>query len=251
MSVTKLLAEQWRQRAAHFESSERLRQIADNAFFGAWLAAPDLRCLYVNHKWLDDVGGSFEDYTDGSFQEQHANGWLARIHPADRERCLKNCERKFKLHQSYHNEYRLSRRDGSYCWVLDEGVPRFKLQTAQTELIGYVGTVVPLSDAVREIYRRSMLRKKPRLLYYTIVHELVHAHLYTCRRWYRQRSKAVRIDAANPFAKGPTLESVRAQLPPGLRNIGRDRSEDPRIVETWVGEDENLSFDFGNGTGKL
>jgi hypothetical protein len=119
--------------------------------------------------------------------------------------------------------------------VLDEGVPRFN---AKVELIGYAGTVLSLADSVREIYRRSMARKKPRLLYYAIVHELAHAHLYTCRRWYRQNSKAVRIDdAVTPFAKGPTLESVRAQLPPGLQNIGRDFSEDPRIVETWVGEE--------------
>jgi PAS domain S-box-containing protein len=234
MSVTKLLAEQWRQRAAHFESSERLRELADRASFGAWLAKPDHSCFYVNRKWLDDAGGDFADYTDGSFQEQHANGWLARIHPLDRERCRQNCEGKFKLHRSYQNEYRLCRPDGSYVWVLDEGVPRFN---AKVELIGYAGTVVDLSDVVREIYRRSMERKKPRLLYYTIVHELAHGHLYTCRRWYRRNSKAVRIDDA-VFAKGPTLESVRAQLPAGLRNIGRDPGEDPRIVETWVGEEE-------------
>lgn len=33
---------------------------------------------------------------------------------------------------------------------------------------------------------------------------------------------------------GPTLESVRAQLPPGLHRMPRDPNDEPQIVESWI-----------------
>lgn len=36
------------------------------------------------------------------------------------------------------------------------------------------------------------------------------------------------------FARGPTLESVRAQIPPGEFCIPRSPEDDPVIVETWL-----------------
>lgn len=36
------------------------------------------------------------------------------------------------------------------------------------------------------------------------------------------------------FARGPTLDSVRSQLPPGEVCLGREANDDPVIVETWI-----------------
>lgn len=36
------------------------------------------------------------------------------------------------------------------------------------------------------------------------------------------------------FASGPTLDSVRLQLPPGEVCLGRSENDDPMIVETWL-----------------
>jgi len=33
---------------------------------------------------------------------------------------------------------------------------------------------------------------------------------------------------------GDTLDAVRAQLPPGLARIPRDRKDEPHIVEVWL-----------------
>lgn len=38
---------------------------------------------------------------------------------------------------------------------------------------------------------------------------------------------------ANAFF-GPTLDSVRAQLPAGLVHMGRDARDDAKIVESWI-----------------
>jgi len=35
-------------------------------------------------------------------------------------------------------------------------------------------------------------------------------------------------------ARGKTLAEVRAQLPPGLYNLGRNPEDEPQIVESWV-----------------
>jgi hypothetical protein len=37
-----------------------------------------------------------------------------------------------------------------------------------------------------------------------------------------------------PFALGPPLADVRAALPPGLYNLGRQPDDEPQIVEVWV-----------------
>ncbi len=31
-----------------------------------------------------------------------------------------------------------------------------------------------------------------------------------------------------------TLEEIRAKLPPGLHNLGRDLADEPGIVESWI-----------------
>ncbi len=42
------------------------------------------------------------------------------------------------------------------------------------------------------------------------------------------------VPMAPLFAAGPTLESVRARLPPGVENVGRFPGDDPVIKEVWL-----------------
>jgi hypothetical protein len=52
---------------------------------------------------------------------------------------------------------------------------------------------------------------------------------FVVRRWYIDR-----VEQGEPFARGPSLEAVRAALPPGLFNLGRNSLDDPVIAEVWV-----------------
>lgn len=54
---------------------------------------------------------------------------------------------------------------------------------------------------------------------------------FVARRWY---SSSVRQEATTDVLSGSTLDSVRGQLPGGLRNIGRRRGDEPQIVEVWI-----------------
>lgn len=54
---------------------------------------------------------------------------------------------------------------------------------------------------------------------------------FVARRWH---ASSVRHDATSDVFIGPTLASVRQQLPQGLYNIGRKYGDEPQIVEVWV-----------------
>lgn len=41
-------------------------------------------------------------------------------------------------------------------------------------------------------------------------------------------------EITDSLVTGPTLEDVRAQLPPGLACLPRHRDDDPVIVEVWL-----------------
>ena len=57
---------------------------------------------------------------------------------------------------------------------------------------------------------------------------------FVCRRWNGYAQMPTVLDTSEPFARGKTLDEVRRQLPAGLTNIGRERMDDPVIVESWV-----------------
>lgn len=42
------------------------------------------------------------------------------------------------------------------------------------------------------------------------------------------------VRATDTTVTGPTLDAVRAQLPPGLYNLGREAGDKPSVVETWI-----------------
>jgi PAS domain-containing protein len=101
-------------------------ETADRVARLAWRARPDLSCEYVSPAWLDFAGGE---------------GWPGRMHPDDLARWLDTCLRAFDERRPFSIEYRLRRRDGAYCRVLDRAQPRYDAQGA---FVGYAGECVEL-----------------------------------------------------------------------------------------------------------
>src|SRR5262249_59561012 len=56
------------------ESEDRFRLLADTAPLMIWMSAPDGRRTYFNRRWLDMTGRQPD--------EDLANGWIDRLHPA-------------------------------------------------------------------------------------------------------------------------------------------------------------------------
>lgn len=54
---------------------------------------------------------------------------------------------------------------------------------------------------------------------------------FVCRRCTTEGGRVVFENAL--YARGETLDAVRAQIPPGEVCLGRSENDDPVIVETW------------------
>jgi PAS domain S-box-containing protein len=123
--------------AAHVvrESEERFRLVANTAPVMIWMAGPDRLCTYVNQPCLEFTGRPLE--------AELGNGWAERVHAEDLTECLDTYKRAFDLREPFQMQYRVSRHDGEYRWLLDIGVPRFN---EDGSFAGFIGSCVDISD---------------------------------------------------------------------------------------------------------
>ncbi len=88
--------------------------LLDQAPVMLWRAGADLRCDFVSAAWLRFTGQSYDDAVLG--------GWLAGVHPDDRERCRQAFEQGRACRTGFSLEYRRRRHDGAWRWVADHVV---------------------------------------------------------------------------------------------------------------------------------
>ncbi len=125
------------------ESEERFRALADAAPVLLWMAGLDKQATYFNRTWLEFRGTTME--------EEKRAGWSRSLHPEDRDRAVDEYERAFDERRPFTMEYRLSRGDGTYAWILDRGVPR---QAPGGTFAGFIGTctdITPVKDAEKAL----------------------------------------------------------------------------------------------------
>jgi PAS domain S-box-containing protein len=127
-----------RAEAARRESEERFRNMADIAPLMIWVAGADGTCTFFNKGWLTFTGHPLE--------QELGEGWLAAIHPDDRQLCLAEYRAAFQARRDFQKECRKRRADGEYRWVLTSGVPRFG---PDGEFAGYVGSSTDITDLKR------------------------------------------------------------------------------------------------------
>jgi PAS domain S-box-containing protein len=121
--------------AALVESESRFRRLADAAPVMMWALGVGLECHYVNQAWLD--------FTGLSRSQAHGQGWLAAIHPDDRNLWLDGHRDAANRHARFTREVRLRRHDGTSCWVLNSEAPQL---TEQGELLGFIGIAQDISE---------------------------------------------------------------------------------------------------------
>ena len=118
-----------------------------------WTARPDLSCESVSRAWCEFTGYGAE--------QALGEGWSRCLHPEDLARWLDACVRAFDARASFELEYRLRRRDGRSCWVLDRGRPRYSREGA---FLGYVGACVDIDERKRcELELGRALERERRL----------------------------------------------------------------------------------------
>ncbi len=117
------------------ESEARFRNMAESAPMIMWLSDANRAATYVNNKWLELTGGTFD--------EELGSAWQRHVHPDDLSTMGETVGAAFEKRAPYKAEYRVRRWDGEYRWVLSAGSPRY---SADGEFIGYIGTSIDISD---------------------------------------------------------------------------------------------------------
>jgi PAS domain S-box-containing protein len=95
---------------------EPVRTLAERAPVPLWAARLDKCCIYVNPCWLTFTGRRFE--------QEIGDGWVARVHPSDRDRCLATYHRAFEAREEFRVNFRLQHADGTYRPVDELGLTR-------------------------------------------------------------------------------------------------------------------------------
>jgi PAS domain S-box-containing protein len=103
----------------------------------------------TNIAWSGDIDGLLQ-YPVGEFPRTEA-AWIEAIHPNDRKRILVSREAMIFEGVRFEEEYRLTRSDGSYCYVLDRAI---RCGTAPTaHILGVIADLTntyELTDALVE-----------------------------------------------------------------------------------------------------
>jgi PAS domain S-box-containing protein len=133
------------------ESEERFRRVANTAPVLIWMSGTDKLCTFFNQGWLSFTGRSLE--------QELGERWISGVHPDDLENCLGIYSAAFDARAGFEREYRLSRFDGEYRWILDFGTPRFESDGA---FCGYIGSCVDISE--RKLSEASLQNLSGRLI---------------------------------------------------------------------------------------
>jgi PAS domain S-box-containing protein len=119
-----------------------------------WLAGVDGKCSYVNDTWLEFTGCTLE--------QELGDGWVERIHPADRERSFAIYLDAYARKVPFEMECRLRYHDGSYRWIIDCGRP---FTSPDGAFAGYIGSCHDLTmQKQADFSRRHMVKERDRLL---------------------------------------------------------------------------------------
>ncbi len=142
-----VFAELFRLRAAseqRYESSEqRYAALAEAMPHLVWATDADGTMVYANQRWLD--------YVAMDLGQARESGWLASVHPADRERATASWTAALRSGAPYEIELRLRRRaDDAQRWHLCRGVPR---RDTRGRIDGWLGSMTDVHD-LRETERR-------------------------------------------------------------------------------------------------
>lgn len=136
-------------------------QVADLAPMLIWTCGAGGRWTFANRRWCEFTGVPRERAT--------GEGWLAAVHPGDRDRCVETMKRGVSAGVAVAAEYRLRHAGGDYRWVLDSAAPRTDSAGA---CVGLIGSVLDITDrrageqTVREAlaHHQDMLRRENLLL---------------------------------------------------------------------------------------
>lgn len=131
-------------------SEARFKAVINDAPVGIFQCDPEGNCIYVNERWCQITGITFE--------QALGNGWISALHPEDTEAVASHWQDFVDNDANFSFEYRfLSPQSKKVSHVSGHAVP---LLDQDDSLMSYIGTVVDISERVQlEEQRRQMESK--------------------------------------------------------------------------------------------
>lgn len=127
---------QERQLRQKLTESERLYYtLTEKSPVGIFRTKPDGYTTYVNPKWCEISGISFN--------EALGDGWLNAVHPDDRIHLSEGWSEATDSQKLSKVEYRFIKDNGAEKWVLGVAVPEFD---ENNHLTGFIGTIVDIDE---------------------------------------------------------------------------------------------------------
>ena len=136
-----------RQMKALRDSEARFRQLAESLPQLVWTTEPNGECDFLSRQWLD--------FTGVPLQEQLGFGWLAQIHPADRDTIMSGWRAAVTRGSDHRSEFRIRRHDGIYRWFDTRATPVFD---AAGNIIKWCGCNTDVTD--RKLAAEAQLRSQ-------------------------------------------------------------------------------------------
>ncbi len=112
------------------DSEARFRILAESSPVGIYYQDNEGNCLYVNSKWQEITGLSFEDGVGLK--------WMESIHPDDRIGIWQEWENQIQTTGNMKHEMRFIHPNGAVHWV---AIQASSISNQQGEILGYVGTL--------------------------------------------------------------------------------------------------------------
>ena len=145
-----LLSVSWQFRIRQLQrESRRLQDLIETVPAMAWTARPDGSNTFVNRRWTEYTGLSAED-TAGS-------GWMAAVHPEDRQPYSEKWRASLATGEPFESEARFRcSADEEYRWFLARGVP---LRDKHGKIRRWYGLLMDIEDRKRAEEARERLRQ--------------------------------------------------------------------------------------------
>ncbi|MEI7638407.1 MAG: PAS domain S-box protein [Syntrophus sp. (in: bacteria)] len=117
------------------ESETRFRTLSRVAPVGVYMTDEKGRCRYVNERWMEMAGITFE--------EALGDGWIKGIHPQDRDLIASSWHKMLESKGNWGLEYRFQTRDGIVTWVKGLATDFFD---STGQVMGYIGANMDITD---------------------------------------------------------------------------------------------------------
>lgn len=116
------------------ESEQRYQTLSEKSPVGIFRTRPDGYTTYVNPRWCQITGLSFNDAV--------GNGWLEAVHPDDKIKIVDGWNKATNQQTKSIAEYRYLKPDQEVVWVFGEAVAEL---SETGEVVGYIGTITDIT----------------------------------------------------------------------------------------------------------